>query len=336
MVALNPSELTVKQAIEHNCQALITHHPLIFKALKKISPDSSTGTILFTAIRNNLSVICAHTNLDHGADGLNDWLAATLQLQNCTPLLRPDPGELLKLVVYVPVAAADDVAQAMFTAGAGKVGNYDHCSFRSVGKGTFRPGEGCDPYIGTIGTEELVEEVRLETIVSRAQLSRVIARMEKQHPYEEVAYDLIPMENIRPDIGLGRIGVVEQQCSLAAFVAQCKQQLNCDSVRVAGVDGAAMEEKRVSKVAVCGGSGAMLIHEAVRRGADVLVTGDIKYHEALTAGELGLALIDAGHFATEHIMVSRLAEKLALQSQRRGWELEYITASDENDPFTMI
>ncbi|OQY18481.1 MAG: Nif3-like dinuclear metal center hexameric protein [Desulfobacteraceae bacterium 4572_35.1] len=331
MVALEPTLSTVNRAISTNCQLLITHHPLIFKPLKKITPSDNTGKILFHAIRNNLAIISIHTNLDHAADGLNDWLAATLHLHNCKPLLQPKSGELLKLVIYVPRVDADKVANAIFKAGAGKVGNYDHCSFSSIGVGTFRAGEGCNPHIGSIGTDEQVEEVRLETIVTRSRLKRVLEQMEKQHPYEEVAFDLIHIENVPGDVGLGRIGVVETKQSLKQFAAVCKQALNCPALRVVG-----NEDNSITKVAVCSGSGAMLIHEAARKGADVLVTGDIKYHEALTAKELGLTLVDAGHFATEHIMASRLAEKLTIQSQKRGWELEYITAPNEIDPFTII
>jgi len=331
MVALEPTFATVNAAIANNCQALITHHPLIFKALKKISPSDTTGNILFSSIRNNLAIISIHTNLDHASDGLNDWLATALQLRDSKPLLRPGGGDLVKLVVYVPTEAADDVSEAMFKAGAGTIGRYDHCSFRTAGIGTFRAHEGCHPSIGTVGSDERVEELRLETVVKRSQLKRVIERMEKQHPYEEVAYDVIPIENGAQDIGLGRIGRLNEPLEMEKFAQQCKEQLHCSTVRaVAG------EDKLIARVAVCGGSGASLIREAARQGADLLVTGDVKYHEAMSARELGLAVIDAGHFATEHIMASCLAQKLTTVTRQRGWPVEYIVAADEVDPFITI
>jgi len=333
MVALDPALTTVNMAIKHDCQALITHHPLIFTPLKKISPSDTTGKILYTAIRNNLGIISAHTNLDHASDGLNDWLATTLQLHGCQPLLRPKAGQLLKLVVYVPANAADAVADAMFKAGAGSIGRYDHCSFRSAGVGTFRAQPGCNPYCGTIGSDAQVDEIRLETIVARAQMQRVVERMKKQHPYEEVAFDVIPLENSAQDIGLGRIGSLETALKLEQFARQCKQLLNCTSMRAISAAG---DDALISKVAVCGGSGASLIHEAARQGADVLVTGDVKYHEALSAQELGLAVIDAGHFATEHIMANYLADKLTRATQQRNWSVEYMVAPHEVDPFITI
>ncbi|MCD6525422.1 MAG: Nif3-like dinuclear metal center hexameric protein [Desulfuromonas sp.] len=331
MIALEPTLNTVKAAIDQHCQALITHHPLIFKPLKKVTTNDETGQILFEAIRHNLAIICVHTNLDHAADGLNDWLAQTLKLTSYKPLQLPKPGDLLKLVVFVPRDNADMLATALFKAGAGQIGRYDHCSFRSEGTGTFRAGEGCDPHIGQIGEEEQVAEIRLETIVSRTLVNRVVERMVKAHPYEEVAYDLLPLDNRRNDIGLGRIGLLDAPQSLDLFATTCKQQLGCTALRVVEATTAP-----IRKVAVCGGSGAMLIHEAARQGADVLVTGDIKYHEAMTARSLGLSLIDAGHFATEQIMVHNLAKKLEKESKRQAWPVHYITATDEIDPFTIV
>ncbi|MEA3465518.1 MAG: Nif3-like dinuclear metal center hexameric protein [Thermodesulfobacteriota bacterium] len=331
LVALEPTIATVQTAIKLQCQALITHHPLIFKPLKKITPSDETGQILFSAIRNNLAIISVHTNLDHAANGLNDWLAQALHLVNYKPLLLPKAGNLLKLVVFVPHNNAETIAAALFKAGAGHVGHYDHCSFRSDGTGSFRATEGCTPHIGTIGSDEQVNEIRLETIVPRALINKVVEKMIKVHPYEEVAYDLLPLDNRRNDIGLGRIGYLETPQQLDQFAERCKQYLGCNTLRMV-----AAGDTPIRKVAVCGGSGAQLIHEAARQGADVLVTGDIKYHEAMSARAIGLALIDAGHFATEQLMANRLAKKLAKESQQRSWSIDYIVATDEIDPFSNI
>lgn len=331
MIALDPTPSTIQSAIAQQCQALITHHPLIFKPLKKISTDNETGQILFEAIRNNLAIISVHTNLDHAADGLNDWLAHALQVEHSRPLLMPKAGDLVKIVVFVPPEDVEMLSLALFTAGAGHIGRYDQCSFQHQGFGTFRPHEGCTPHIGTIGEQEKTAEIRLETIVPRALVNRVVAKMIKAHPYEEVAYDLIPLENQRCDIGLGRIGTIAQQKNLTEFANDCKQQLGCNGMRLVGDP-----QAKVRKVAVCGGSGAMLIREAARQGADVLVTGDIKYHEAQTAQSLGISLIDAGHFATEQLMAKSLVEKLEQHAQQQAWPVQYIVAPDERDPFTFI
>ncbi len=331
MIALDPTPSTIQSAIAQQCQALITHHPLIFKPLKKISTDSETGQILFEAIRNNLAIISVHTNLDHAADGLNDWLASALQVKHTKPLLMPKPGDLIKLVVFVPPESAEMLSLALFNAGAGHIGRYDQCSFQHQGIGTFRAQEGCTPHIGTVGEQVKTAEIRLETIVPRAQINRVVAKMIKAHPYEEIAYDLIPLENQRCDIGLGRIGTIAKQKKLAEFANDCKQQLGCNGIRIVG-----NSDAPVRKIAVCGGSGAMLIGEAARQGADVLVTGDIKYHEAQTAQSFGISLIDAGHFATEQLMAKGLAEKLEQHAQQRAWPIQYIVAPEERDPFTFI
>ncbi|WP_316347767.1 Nif3-like dinuclear metal center hexameric protein [Desulfuromonas acetoxidans] len=332
MVALEPTEQTIKQAIDHHCQLLISHHPLLFKPLKKISKNDETGRILFAAIQNNLAIVSAHTNLDHAADGLNDWLAECLDLGATTPLLPPRSGDQVKLVVFVPEDDTDRVATALFKAGAGHIGGYDHCSFRNRGTGTFRPGTDTQPFIGQAGQDERVDEVRLETIVPRHRLAATLQRMEKAHPYEEVAYDLIPLENRRQDIGLGRIGRLAEPLSLEELAHRCKDKLDCAALRIV----AAEQPRPVNKVAVCGGSGASLIHEAARQGADVLITGDIKYHEAMAARSLGLALIDAGHFATEHLMAPALASRLDHYSQTQGWNMAITTAQHECDPFTHI
>lgn len=331
MIALDPTLSTIQSAIEQQCQALITHHPLIFKPLKKISNDNETGQILFEAIRNGLAIICIHTNLDHAADGLNDWLASALNIELYKPLLIPKSGDLIKLVVFVPPEAIDNLSSTLFNAGAGHVGRYDKCSFRQEGVGTFRANEDCKPYNGDIGEHVQAKEIRLETIVPRALTSRVVAKMIKAHPYEEVAYDLIPLNNQRCDIGLGRIGTINTKKSLLDFANDCKQALGCPGLRIVGDT-----TKSVCKVAVCGGSGAMLIREAARQGADVLVTGDIKYHEAQTAQSLGLALIDAGHFATEQLMAQALARKLERHAHQQAWPVQYIVAPEQRDPFTFV
>jgi hypothetical protein len=238
---------------------------------------------------------------------------------------------LVKLVVFVPAGYEDRVAAALFDAGAGTIGDYDCCSFRADGVGTFRPGDDSRPFIGQAGVPERVREVRLETILTREVQSRVVQRMLKAHPYEEVAYDLIPLANQRADVGPGRIGYLAGATTLGEFAGAVKSCLNIGHVRMVG-DPA----QKVEKIAVCGGSGASLLNEAVRQGADVLVTGDVKYHEALGARDRHIGLIDAGHFGTEHIMVKHLAAALRRAAGAQRMDIEVGEFGGEKDPFVTV
>ncbi len=327
LIALDPGMAVVDAAHSQGAQLLVTHHPLLFKPLRRLTPDDPVGRVVWQAVRTGVAIVAVHTNLDAAADGLNDWLAARLSLAEAEPL-QAVTGQLLKLVVFVPVEHVDAVAEAMFAAGAGHIGGYDQCSFQTSGIGTFRPGPGTSPFIGESGRRERVEEVRLETAVTRRRLPQVLEKLMKAHPYEEVAYDLVPLTNQLPGTGLGRIGRLAEPLVLAALAERVKMVLNCQAVRLVGVP-----DRMINKVAVCGGSGAGLIQEAKRRGAEVLVTGDVKYHEARLAEDLGLALLDAGHFATERLAVSELAARLGQEATTRGWRLDVIVHDGEHDPF---
>lgn len=327
MIALDPSLAAVQAAQAAGAQALVTHHPLLFAPLKRLAPDSAVGETLWTAVRTGVAVISAHTNLDCAVSGLNVWLAEALGVLQSQPL-QPVAGDYLKLVVFVPAGHEKTVTDAVFAAGGGQIGAYDGCSFRCAGVGTFRPGVGTAPFIGRVGQAEEVQELRVETIVPRAKLARVLEAMRAAHPYEEVAYDLLPLQNQVPGAGLGRIGRLANPLALAEFAARIKKALGCESLRLVGDGG-----RQVHKVAVCGGSGAGLLRTAQRQGADVLVTGDIKYHDARQAEELGIALIDAGHFPTEQLMIARMAEALGVAAQQKNWELTFEVYPGERDPF---
>jgi dinuclear metal center YbgI/SA1388 family protein len=327
LVALDPVSDALRAAVDAGAQALVTHHPLLFRPISRLTPHDAVGEVIWQAVRSGVAVISVHTNLDSAADGLNRWLAELLGVERSEPL-QPAPGNFLKLVVYVPTSHVEQLSTALFSVGAGQVGAYDECSFKTVGSGTFRPGAETRPFIGEPGRSEQVEEIRFETIVPRRCLARVLEKMLKVHPYEEVAYDLLPLENRTPDAGLGRIGRLVRPLSLEAFVGTVKERLDCSQLRLAG-----RLEREVSKVAVCGGSGAGLLQTAQRQGADVLVTGDVKYHEARQAEELGIALIDAGHFGTEKLMIGRVAAKLAEAASRRRWPIEFESYAGEREPF---
>jgi len=327
MVALDPGLEAVEAARDAGAQALVTHHPLLFKPVKRLTPDDAVGKVLWTAVRDDVAIISAHTNLDCAVDGLNSWLAEKMSVKQAVPL-QTVAGDYLKLVVFVPVGHEEAVAEALFSAGGGQIGAYDQCSFRSSGEGTFRPGPGTQPYIGTVGQREKTEEVRLETIIPKRKLLRVLEKMQKSHPYEEVAYDLLPLQNQVPGAGLGRIGKLAQQTTLGEFAAGVKKSLGCDQLRLIGAD-----QMPIRKVALCGGSGAFLLQTAHRQGADVLVTGDVKYHEARQAEELGIALIDAGHFATEQLMIEQVTQSLQAAARQLNWGVAFEAYTGEEDPF---
>jgi len=331
LVCLDPEEIAIEEANNQGAQLVVSHHPLIFKPIKRLSPTDMTGRVLFQAIRQGIAVVSAHTNLDRAADGLNDWLAERLGVQEATPLEAPESGHFTKLVVYVPLGHEVEVRDAIFAAGAGNIGAYDHVSFSGRGVGTFRGDQGTQPFIGTPGTIESTEEVRLEMIVPTSQINKSVARMLKAHPYEEVAYDLVPLANRRFDVGLGRVGLLEKPISLQQFAEQVKAALHLSSVKIVGD-----LEQKVSRVAVCGGTGMSLFSAAVRHGADCLVTADIKFHEAQRARAEGIALIDAGHFATEQIMVIELSKRLRKVLSEQQFGVEVIEMTAESDPLVLF
>ena len=329
-VSLDPSPVAVEEAIGLGAEMLVCHHPLIFRPLKQVTTRDETGRLVCTAVRGGLAIMSAHTNLDRAHNGLNDWLAQALGLAESTPLETPS-GLLFKLVVFVPVEHKEMVAEAMFEAGAGQVGAYDRCSFSSAGIGNFRPSAGTNPFVGKVGEVESVEELRLEVLVPKEALSRVVSRLIKAHPYEEVAYDLVPIANNRTDIGLGRIGRLSKVTLLDDVLLQIKAALLVETLRVAGA-----KSDKIKKLAVCGGSGASLLQAASRQGADLLVTGDVSYHDARKAEELGLTVVDAGHFATEHIVVDQLTRALKSAAKANGLDFEVSAVTGEQDPFRTV
>ncbi len=310
LVALNFNEKVLKESLEKEAGLIITHHPIMLRPINKIRTDLSMGSLLKQALINNINLYVAHTNLDIAEKGVNSALAEAFSLQKVKVLKATATENLEKLVVFVPENHIERVRDAISRAGAGWIGNYSHCTFQTSGMGTFMPLEGTNPYIGEKDKLEKVTEVRLETIISTAISRQVLSAMLKAHPYEEVAFDLYPLTNSGKEYGLGRVGELPQEITLDEFVSLVKETLDIDTVKVVG-EGSI----KVKKVALCGGSGGDLISATLRFGADVLLTGDLKYHQAEEATALGLAVVDAGHDVTEKVvippLVSYLKEKLA-------------------------
>jgi dinuclear metal center YbgI/SA1388 family protein len=330
MVALDPGPRAVDAALASSCQLLLTHHPLIFKPLKRISTNDETGRLIYRSISGGLSILSAHTNYDSAGNGVNDLLAAALGVTGCRPLRVVLREELLKLAVYVPEAYLEQIMKALLPF-SGLSEKYADCSFRVSGQGTFRPLAGAAPFIGTVGALERVEESRFEILVRKPELQRALKALSKAHPYEEPAFDIIPLLNEGHCEGLGRIGVLETPALLGDFVATVKERLGLTSLRIVGDP-----EQRIARVALCGGSGSSLLHDAAREGADLFVTGDIKYHEVREAQALGLALLDAGHFATERLMIRGLSSRLESECEKRRLEVEVLRCAEELDPFEVI
>lgn len=328
MVALDPTPDVVDSALKASCQLLVTHHPLIFKPLKSISTATPQGALIQKAIRGGLSIVSLHTNYDIADGGLNDLLARKIGLSSCVPLKVTATGELVKLVVFVPPEHLKQLRLALFPFTA-SMGNYCDCSFVADGLGTFTPLEGAEPFSGAVGEFATVTEERLELLIPRAQLPRAVKALLAAHPYEEPAFDVYPLLNEGGKLGLGRIGRLPEPVTLAEYVGQVRNVLSSPALRYVGDPTA-----RISKVALCSGSGASLLREAARSGADLLVTGDVKYHEARDAEDLGLALIDAGHFPTEIIMVNEVTERLGRALDAAGYtDCQIEACRTENDPF---
>lgn len=330
LTVLTVTEQSVDFAINNGFGMIVAHHPLIFRPIKNLCQDSPLGKIIYKAIKNDIVIYSAHTNLDAALGGVNDVLAKALELKNTAVLKSTFEEDLKKIVIYAPTGFEDDIRDALFHAGAGHIGDYSHCSFNVKGFGTFKPLEGTSPFIGKVGNVEKAEEYRIETVVPHNLVKKVISAVSKVHPYEEMAYDIFPIENKGTASGLGRIGVLKEPMMLKDFCEFVKQCLNVKNVRVTGD-----LLTHVSKVAVCGGAGSDLISVAKFAGADVYVTGDVKYHDAIDAKALGLTVIDAGHFNTENLMIPVLADYISEQAKAIGQYVEVKVYNDE-DPFEII
>ena len=328
MVALDPGSPAVEAAIEASCNLLVTHHPFIFTPLKKISSADETGRLAIRALKNDLAIISLHTNYDIAPGGVNDLLAARLGVKGGLPLRVTGAEEYLKLVVFVPQGFEDRMLEGLSPFLAA-IGNYRDCSFQGAGVGRFTPGPGSQPFVGQLGAPRQQQESRLELLIVKERLSGALTALKSAHPYEEPAYDLYPVVNQGVIRGLGRIGLLDEATTAGGFALQVKTALKASGVRLVGEPG-----RRVKKVALCGGSGASLLHDAARKGADLLVTGDLKYHEARDAEALGIAVLDAGHFATEVPMVQGLAGALLRALEVKKFEAEVVAFQGEREPFS--
>jgi len=292
LVALDCIESILDEALEVGANVVVTHHPIIFKGLKRITGSNYIERVVQKAIKHDISLISIHTNLDNMSYGVNKIISDKIGLRN-TKILLPKESGLVKLNVFVPATHADQLRNALADAGAGKIGDYDACSFSLVGVGRFRPNEDADPYLGKAGELEKVDEEKIELTVSQHAVSNVISAMKKNHPYEEVAYDLIPLNNTNEEIGSGMVGELENEEETLKFLNRIKEIFGSGAVRYTNLN-----KSSVKRIAVCGGSGSFLLGAAKRAGADIFITADFKYHEFFDA-ENKIIIADIGHFESE-------------------------------------
>ncbi len=317
LIALEINEDVLKMGEENGIDLIITHHPLLFKGLKSINFDTYQGSLLHRAIRDDLHIYSCHTNIDVAPEGLNQNMAEKIGLKNIEVMAVEDRKPYVKFAVYVPQDDVEKVADAISKGGGGVIGNYSHCTFRTAGKGTFLPGEGANPSIGEKGSMEYVDEVKLETIVPKKDLHRVIQQVKDAHPYEEVAFDVLSLENIDQRAGLGRRGVLEEPLLLSDWIKRLKDRLRIDSIKVSG-----NLDHRIQSVGILNGSGADYIPLAIQQGLDCFITGDVKYHDAQNAMDADLDILDIGHYESEIFFVDFLADFLEenLKEHNQGLE----------------
>jgi len=292
LICLDVNEEVLIEAIENKCDLIISHHPVIFKGLKKITGRNPVERILIQAIKNNIAIYSAHTNLDNVYHGVNGMLSEKLGLKN-TKILSPGKKILRKLVTFCPVDHAEKVREALFSAGAGHIGNYDSCSFNLEGNGSFRGQEDSDPFVGIKGEIHYEKEIRIEMIYPSYIEQKLLDMLFKSHPYEEVAYDIYPLGNEFDRVGAGITGELVKEMDEKKFLDEVKKILNIPCIRHSSFVG-----NYIKKVALCGGSGSFLIREAIASGAQVFLTGDIKYHDFFEADQK-ILLADVGHYESE-------------------------------------
>jgi len=292
LISFDITEEVLMEARSKGANLIISHHPIIFSGLKKLNGKNYVERCVLFAIKNDIALYAAHTNLDNVIGGTNYILAERLGLKNIKPL-SPQKDTLIKLVVFVPTQNLEDVKEAIFNAGAGHIGKYDQCSFSAQGKGSFRALEGAKPFVGELNKQHQEDEIRLETILPAHLQFEVVQAMKNAHPYEEVAFDVFPLLKKSDNIGAGIIGTLENAENTVDFLNRLKQITSAKCVKHTEI-----VKEKVKKIALCGGSGAFLIGRAKSAAADVYISGDIKYHEFFDADNK-MIIADIGHYESE-------------------------------------
>ncbi|MBN1475417.1 Nif3-like dinuclear metal center hexameric protein [Candidatus Sumerlaeota bacterium] len=329
LVGLEVSDALIDEARRRRADAIVVHHPLFFLPIKRLDESDSAGHLARRLVRSDLALIAAHTNLDKSPGGTNTALAERLGLRD-TEVLQPETvGREFKFTVFVPQGHEGAVIEAIACAGGGVIGDYDHCTFRTLGTGTFRGGAGTHPAIGEAGRLEEAQELRLEAVVPQRALTAVIESVRRVHPYEEMAFDVYPLESLPRGYGLGLLGTLPSPVALRTWARRVKKALGSHSTRMVGDP-----DRMIQRVAVASGACDMLIRDLSPPRVDCLVTGDVKYHLAVEARAKGLSVVDPGHWASEVIVTEPLAHEIASRLATRRLSAEvFASEAPESDPF---
>jgi dinuclear metal center YbgI/SA1388 family protein len=323
MTCLTVTPTTAAEAVAAGVQLIVAHHPILFRAVKRLTADQPEGAMLLGLVRAGVAVYSPHTAFDNTAGGINDILADRLGLVDRTPLRRGEGPRQCKVVVFVPDKDLAPVSDALFAAGAGVIGDYSQCSYRLHGTGTFFGSDAANPTVGKKGRREEAAEWRLEVVCPEKTVGAVVAAVRKAHSYEEPAYDVYPLKPNPAALGDGRIGRLPQPIPLEELARSLRRMLGCGPVAYVGSPGRAVE-----RVAIVCGAGGELLGDAIRARVDVFLTGELRYHDCLRAEQEGLALVLPGHHATERLGVEELAERLGQE-----WpDLRVWAARTERDP----
>ena len=303
LISLDATEAVINEAVSRGCNLVITHHPILFKGLKSITGKTNIERAVIAAIKHDIAVYAFHTNLDNVISGVNSKMAQRLGLQNCRVLL-PKLSQLKKLFTFAPVQHAEAVRSAIFEVGAGHIGKYTETSFNAEGTGTFKAGDGANPFVGNLGERHSEPETKIEIIFPSWLEHNVITALKSSHPYEEVAYDIVSLDNDLQTVGSGLMGELENEINGVDFLELLKLQFGLKVIRHTTIP-----EKRIKKVAVCGGAGSFLTTKALGAGADAFVTADVKYHEFFDA-EGSMLFADIGHWESEQFTIDLIHDFL--------------------------
>ena len=306
LLCLDVTESIIDEAIAKGCNLVIAHHPLLFKGYKSITGKDYVERCIMKAIKNDVVIYAAHTNLDNSTGGVSFKIANKLGLKNIQ-ILSPKSEMLSKLVTFVPTAQLDVVKTALFNAGCGNIGNYDSCSYAAAGEGTFRAKEGANPFVGEVGQVHTEPETRIETIFPTHLKSKVLSALLAAHPYEEVAFDIYALENSWNTVGAGVIADLETAIDELAFLKQSKETFHVGCVKHSN-----LRNKQIKRVAICGGSGGFLLSQAIGAGADLFLSAEVKYHDYF-GKEKDILIADIGHYESEQFTIELFAELLEEQ-----------------------
>ncbi|QJW88941.1 Nif3-like dinuclear metal center hexameric protein [Spirosoma taeanense] len=304
LVTLDATEDVINEAIAKGCNVVVAHHPIVFKGLKKINGKTYVERAVIKAIKHDVALYAAHTNLDNVTGGVNFMIAQKLGLEN-VQILAPKSQVLTKLVTFAPLNDTQKVLDALYEAGAGQIGKYANCSFRVDGTGTYQPTESANPAIGEVGEYHEEAENRIEVIIPAHQQGQVLKALRKAHPYEEVAYYLTPLDNQNQEVGSGALGELTSPVDGPAWLTYLKERMNLRFIRHT-----ALLDRPIQRVAVCGGAGSFLLSDVQRAGADVFVTADYKYHEFFDA-DGRILICDIGHYESEVCTKELISQRLA-------------------------